>query len=400
MRAAKKKERDGRRRKTFRPGSAHTSRSKRRPAEKSSRRFNGLSLGLGKFSAAAAERVQALRAGLPLSSFAPPSEAATKNLHLLVRRLASGVSWSIALAVQRAARTRSSSSRRSRIIGRKRRRFATPMCSSLSRFAYMRRRADEMVLESPRAGALFKICDPKIAAILATLSSPQKIKQLRRQAGFPGRRSSRPARRLPNPFQGRARPATKACGSTEGDDNLVRLGLSRSCCSMRAARKAGTPIRWAALIRMSGSCEPPPAVRPHWPGEENRSAQILWTRIPRRVSPAAKLLRERHSDARLSMTGSRSRSPSCHSFSTAAARVQSTVEQPLDLGTATTTARCSPTRSRPYPSGGGSYELELYLAVDKCEGLARGFYHYDAGAHALVPIDVRANELEAHVEGG
>ena len=37
----------------------------------------------------------------------------------------------------------------------------------------------------------------------------------------------------------------------------------------------------------------------------------------------------------------------------------------------------------------GSYELELYLAVDNCEGLARGFYHYDAGAHALVPIDVR-----------
>ena len=33
----------------------------------------------------------------------------------------------------------------------------------LSRFAYMRRRGNEMVLESPRAGALFKICNPKIA---------------------------------------------------------------------------------------------------------------------------------------------------------------------------------------------------------------------------------------------
>jgi SagB-type dehydrogenase family enzyme len=51
--------------------------------------------------------------------------------------------------------------------------------------------------------------------------------------------------------------------------------------------------------------------------------------------------------------------------------------------------------SRPYPSAGSSYPLELYLAVDKCEGLDRGFYFYDAGAHLLVPIDVRAPELEA-----
>ena len=51
--------------------------------------------------------------------------------------------------------------------------------------------------------------------------------------------------------------------------------------------------------------------------------------------------------------------------------------------------------TRPYPSAGASYELELYLAVDKCDGLTRGFYHYDAGGHALVPIDVRTPHLEA-----
>ncbi len=51
--------------------------------------------------------------------------------------------------------------------------------------------------------------------------------------------------------------------------------------------------------------------------------------------------------------------------------------------------------SRPYPSGGASYELELYLAVDHCDGLARGFYHYDAGAHALVPLAVTSADLEA-----
>jgi SagB-type dehydrogenase family enzyme len=55
--------------------------------------------------------------------------------------------------------------------------------------------------------------------------------------------------------------------------------------------------------------------------------------------------------------------------------------------------------ARPYPSGGGGWELELYLAVDKCDGLARGFYHYDAGGHALVPIGVRAHEFDALLAG-
>src|SRR5208283_3841305 len=50
-------------------------------------------------------------------------------------------------------------------------------------------------------------------------------------------------------------------------------------------------------------------------------------------------------------------------------------------------------------SGGSSYELELYLAVDKCERLPRGFYHYDAGGHALMPIDVRSQELDALLKG-
>ena len=48
--------------------------------------------------------------------------------------------------------------------------------------------------------------------------------------------------------------------------------------------------------------------------------------------------------------------------------------------------------ARPYPSGGSSYELELYLAVANCEGLARGFYHYDADRHALVPIEAQPHE--------
>jgi SagB-type dehydrogenase family enzyme len=39
--------------------------------------------------------------------------------------------------------------------------------------------------------------------------------------------------------------------------------------------------------------------------------------------------------------------------------------------------------SRPYPCGGASYELELYLTVRRCEGLAEGIWFYDPEHHRL-----------------
>ncbi len=46
---------------------------------------------------------------------------------------------------------------------------------------------------------------------------------------------------------------------------------------------------------------------------------------------------------------------------------------------------------RTYPSGGACYPLECYLVVDRCEGLARGVYHYDPSAHALDPVSADAD---------
>jgi SagB-type dehydrogenase family enzyme len=39
--------------------------------------------------------------------------------------------------------------------------------------------------------------------------------------------------------------------------------------------------------------------------------------------------------------------------------------------------------SRPYPSGGGLYELEVYPLVNRCEGLSPGLYRYDGSTHSL-----------------
>lgn len=41
---------------------------------------------------------------------------------------------------------------------------------------------------------------------------------------------------------------------------------------------------------------------------------------------------------------------------------------------------------RPYPGGGGVYELEVYPLVARCAGLDPGLYHYDPVGHRLEPV--------------
>lgn len=41
---------------------------------------------------------------------------------------------------------------------------------------------------------------------------------------------------------------------------------------------------------------------------------------------------------------------------------------------------------RPIPGGGSIGELEFYLAIGRCDGLERGFYHYVGTRHALAPL--------------
>jgi SagB-type dehydrogenase family enzyme len=53
---------------------------------------------------------------------------------------------------------------------------------------------------------------------------------------------------------------------------------------------------------------------------------------------------------------------------------------------------------RPYPGGGACYELELYVTVGQCEGLASGIYHYDPLDHRLELVSsdhARVDELLA-----
>ena len=54
--------------------------------------------------------------------------------------------------------------------------------------------------------------------------------------------------------------------------------------------------------------------------------------------------------------------------------------------------------SRPYPNGGGIYEQELYVTIEACADLPRGFYYYDPVAHALCPVSPPGKDMQMLIE--
>ena len=359
--------------------------------------FYGHSVSLGTFSARAADCASDLRVGLPLDVLGAGETETDKEVALLIRRLARH-----GLLEYRVGRSRSGSDE---VIIEPQVASYWPRTPSLadadtlvlSRFAYMRRRGNDLVLESPRSEALFRVCDPKVAAALALLATPQPVKKLRRQNNFPGVALLSLLVDCEILFKV---DAAKDSGlrPSEGDHDLVLWDFHDLLFHARSTEgRHANPL--GGVCPYAGIVSPLPAVRPCWSGAKIDLAKVEAAFAPADTDaelPDSRLLRKRHSVrsfddqkpitlAELALLLDRT------------ARVQSEWSGALDLGDGSTSPSID-YAARPYPAGGSCYELELYLAVEKCEGLARGFYHYDPRGHALTPIEVRAPDLEAFVK--
>jgi SagB-type dehydrogenase family enzyme len=352
--------------------------------------FGGGSVSLGTFSAGTAKRVQDLRQGLPLASLASGKRNSDKEIDLLVRRLARHGLLEYRLP--------GSQNDEDQVVIEPQLADYWPQAPQLgaadvivlSRFAYMRRRGSELVLESPRASALFRICDPTIAAAIALLATPQSIRRLRRQKDFPGLELL--ALLVDCQILFKVDAAGTGLRPDEGDDNLVLWDFHDLLFHTRSTEGRHADPLGGVYPYVDGT-PPLPAVRPRWPGEKIDLGTFSAAPVPA-MSPIVKLLRDRHStrefdDQRPVTLAELAR------FLDSTARVLSTSSIPADAGDGPMVDYAV----RPYPSAGAEYALELYLAVDKCEGLARGFYHYDAGGHALMPIGSSAQELDALLAG-
>jgi SagB-type dehydrogenase family enzyme len=355
--------------------------------------FDGYAAGLGKFSPGVIAIARDLSNGLALDAFSPQGSPLEKEIDLLVRRL--GRRGLLEYRLARALDGKDGDKDQVVIEPQipdywpQAPKLAGADILVLSRFAYLRRRGAEMILESPRAGALFRICDPRVASALTRLATPQTVARLRRQDDFPGNSLLALLVDCKILFKIEA-PGDEGLRGSEGDDNLVLWDFHDLLFHTHSTEgRQANPL--GGLYPYAGVMAPPPAIRPHWPGKKIDLGKLS-PPSPETISPVAKLLHERHStrdfDDRRPITLAE-----LAQLLDLTARVQSQWTSPLDPDDGSSPVIAYTTR--PYPSGGSSYELELYLAVANCDGLARGFYHYDAERHALVPIEARTQELDA-----
>jgi SagB-type dehydrogenase family enzyme len=346
--------------------------------------FNGYAIDLGRFSVGAIERAQGLREGLPLSSFGG-ADALSREVHQLARRLAMFGLLEFPF-VQAGAELVVIEPQISDYWPRPAR-LGSADKIVLSRFAYLRRRGDDMVLESARSSALFRVSAPAVANALAVLSAPQPVKKLRALAGFPGDDllglllDGQILFKVDNPARDEGRRG-------EGDDDLVLWDFHDLLFHTRSTEgRHANPL--GGVYPHVDHIAPLPAVRPPWDGEKIDLAQFQAGQREE-GTPFTELLQARHSvrdhDDAFPVTAAE-----LATLLDRTARIGATWDRD-DFGEDGPVVTYT---SRPYPSGGSAYELELYLTIGKCDGLVRGLYHYDASAHALVRLDVAPDHLDA-----
>lgn len=251
----------------------------------------------------------------------------------------------------------------------------------LSRFALLRRVGTELVVESPQARATLHIPVPEPAALLARLARPLR----RTEAGDVGPWA-------PGLLDVLVREGFVVPAQSGEDSEFHRLHwaphelwfhVSSGMPGGGVEQPSGTGTGWGATAWAQGRF-PAPAARGGGGGGSGSDGDGVSIRLPEPEpdlgSPAAQgpafteVLEtrrsiRRHDDAEpigVAQLGE---------FLFRTARTRS-VRKPGAIELV----------DRPYPSGGGLHELQLYLIAATVSGLEPGMYRYDGWDHALEPV--------------
>ena len=245
----------------------------------------------------------------------------------------------------------------------------------LSRFAHVRAEQGRLVLESPLSLWRVELLHPGLLALVERLSRCQPLDALR--GGLPPELGAG----LPDLL----RLLVGAGFVGEGEAGAPHAGEDAELqqwefhdllfhARSRTGRHDGPVGR---TYRFLGKREPQPALRPGFGAPVIELYRPDLEHLSAKDKPFTTVLEQRRSVRRFG-----AKPPTLTQlgeFLFRAARVRHVIERDGQ-------SYLYESSDRPYPGGGGCYELELYVVVNACEGLAGGIYHYDPLNHRLSTV--------------
>lgn len=247
----------------------------------------------------------------------------------------------------------------------------------LSRFAYMRRLGDDIVLESPTSYARVTLRWPVLGAIIAAFGSPRAVGEI---TGI-GSSGDGAAQRASAAFLHGvgALAITDRCGQTAEDSAPWAAQREFHDVIFHAGSRAGlTDSPMGGTYRFKGSIAPAPAVREPDPGSSVQLPFPDLSRVMKDDPPLAHVMETRrslrdHGDQPITLA-------QLGEFLYRIGRIKKVNKVDARSG------RFYESSSRTYPSGGAVYDIELYITVRKCTRLPPGVYRYDGLSHRLTLI--------------
>jgi SagB-type dehydrogenase family enzyme len=246
----------------------------------------------------------------------------------------------------------------------------------LSRFAYLRRVGTEAVLESPLAHARIILNDYRAAALIGALAAPVTAGELAERVGWPG------VDAIVGVLGLLLRAQMLGEAGTEDQASALQTWEFHDMLFHARSRRGRFDAPYGATYRFADRLAPPPALKPALAGPAHELYRPDLERLERDDPPLARVQAQRRSirefDAARPITDRQ-----LGEFLFRVARVTGHRQGEVSTPRGPVRLEFAP---RPYPAGGGLYELELYAVVQACSSLARGLYHYDPAGHRLIRL--------------
>lgn len=260
----------------------------------------------------------------------------------------------------------------------------------LSRFAYCRRVGQTLMIESPLSAARTILPDGTGAALLAELATPRTSRDLcaRTQTTNRAELHEETAQALLTLLSGAG-----VIAEVDGDGRL-REDLDPALVQWEfhdllfhsRSRLGRHEYAFGGVFPFLGQIPPLPAVKPSISSEIVPLHKPDLALLEQRDPSLSSVLESRASVREYDTVPISDREVGEFLYRTA--RVRHIREPDASRGWHYQAS------SRPYPSGGAAYDLELYVTVDLCTGLASGIYHYDPVAHQLHRLAGRTASVE------